>query len=108
MPPHIIQPLDVGKHAYNASIDSWLMQHPGKPFCVGFAHEKELTPVTLKFKFGIYSFNAKIFTDIYFMPSAVTDQPTPNQVEYINTEINIPTTFVSDDDNTHSKETKNK
>lgn len=50
IPPLIIQPMDVGKPAYNAAVDSWMMQHPGKPFCVGFADEKELTSETS----GIY------------------------------------------------------
>lgn len=95
-PPHStnkMQPLDVGvfkafSTCYNASVDTWLMQHPGKPFtiyevaeCVGFAHEKALTPSNIINAFkkcGIYPYDANVFTDIDFLPSAVTDRDLKN------------------------------
>ncbi|XP_072392183.1 uncharacterized protein [Diabrotica undecimpunctata] len=62
LPPHCsnkLQPLDVSifspfKAYYNAGIDSWLLNHPGKPIsiyqiaqCVGEAHMKALTPTNI-------------------------------------------------------------
>ncbi|RZC35065.1 DDE 1 domain containing protein, partial [Asbolus verrucosus] len=77
-----MQPLDVGYYkpfstAYNAAVDSWMMQHSGKPLsiyevaeCVGIAHEKALTPINIIHSFkkcGIYPFDADVFTDIDFL-----------------------------------------
>ncbi|KAJ8957110.1 hypothetical protein NQ318_007325 [Aromia moschata] len=95
LPPHSsnkLQPLDVGvfkafSTAYNAVIDSWMMQHPGKPIsiyevaeCVGIAHIKALTPSNIINSFkkcGIYPYDANVFSDLDFLPSDVTDRPNP-------------------------------
>lgn len=92
-PPHTtnkLQPLDVGVFkpfslAYNAAVDGWLMQHPGKPLsiyevaaCVGEAFNKALTPVNITSAFkkcGIFPFDRSVFSEIDFLPSAVTDRP---------------------------------
>lgn len=93
VPPHStnkLQPLDVGLFkpfnlAYDAAIDAWLMQHPGKPmtiyeiaFCVGSAHQKALIPSNIMAAFkkcGIFPFDRDIFTEVDFLPSSVTDRP---------------------------------
>lgn len=92
VPPHStnkLQPLDVGVYkpfstAYSAAIDTWMMQHPGKPLtiydvaaCVGFAHEKAITPsnvISAFKKCGIYPYDANIFTDVDYLASSVTDR----------------------------------
>lgn len=110
VPPHStnkMQPLDVGVYkrfstAYNASIDSWMMQHPGEPLsiyevaeCVGIAHEKALTPsnfINAFKKCGIYPFDANVFTDVDFLPSAVTDRVLSKENENNGTEVISPST----------------
>jgi hypothetical protein len=92
LPPHStnkMQPLDVGvfkpfNNAYNAAVDTWLMQNPGQPFtiyqvasCVGYAHQKAVTPsnITAAFrKCGIFPYDSNIFADVDFLCSAVTDR----------------------------------
>ena len=111
-PPHStnkMQPLDVGvfkafSTCYNASVDTWMMQHPGKPFtiyevaeCVGFAHEKALTPSNIINAFkkcGIYPYDANVFTDIDFLPSAVTDRDLKDDVSQKKS-IDLPSTSTS-------------
>lgn len=90
-----LQPLDVGvygpfKTYYNAAIDSWLLQNPGKPVTIydlgeiiGSAFQKAMTPrnITNAFaKCGIYPFDRHIFTDEDFLPSSVTDRPCPEDL----------------------------
>ncbi|CAB3254079.1 unnamed protein product [Arctia plantaginis] len=87
-----MQPLDVGlngpfKSYYNAAIDSWLLCNPGKTLsiynvaeCVGIAYMRAMTPVNITQAFkkcGIFPFDDKIFTDIDFLPSEVTNRPAP-------------------------------
>lgn len=65
------------------AIDSWMMQHPGKPLtiyevvrCVRIAHKKALTLSSILHAFkkcGIYPWDADVFTDLDFLPSAVTN-----------------------------------
>lgn len=93
IPPHSshkTQPLDVGifkpfKDFYNASMDSWLMSHPGQPVTIyelgafiGEAYQKALTPISITNAFkktGIFPFDRTVFTEIDFLPSTVTDRP---------------------------------
>ncbi|CAG4950659.1 unnamed protein product [Parnassius apollo] len=87
-----MQPLDVGligpfKAYYNSAVDSWLMRNPGKQMtiyniaeCVGYAYAKSMTPVNITSAFkkcGIFPFDADVFSEIDFMPSAVTDRDQP-------------------------------
>ncbi|CAG4986819.1 unnamed protein product, partial [Parnassius apollo] len=87
-----MQPLDVGligpfKAYYNSAVDSWLMRNPGKEMtiyniaeCVGYAYAKSMTPVNITSAFkkcGIFPFDADVFSEIDFMPSAVTDRDQP-------------------------------
>ena len=90
IPPHSsnkMQPLDVSCYApfkayYSDAVDSWNKQNPGRVFsiyevatCVGIAHEKAMTPATIKNGFrkcGIYPFDRNVFTEADFLLSAVT------------------------------------
>lgn len=96
LPPHTsgkLQPLDVGifspfKTYYNAAMESWMLQHPGKPVSiydvgemVGIAFLKSMTPSNIINAFkkcGIYPFDRNQFDDLDFMPSMVTDRPCPD------------------------------
>ena len=88
-----LQPLDVGifgpfKTYYNAAIDSWMLQHPGKPVTIydvgeiaGIAFLKSMTPANILNAFkkcGIFPFDRNLFNDDDFMPSMVTDRPCPD------------------------------
>ncbi|KAI4454452.1 dde superfamily endonuclease [Holotrichia oblita] len=71
------------------TIDSWLMQHPGKPisiyevaFCVGQAYLKSMLPGNIFKKCGIYPYDGHIFTEVDFLPSSVTDRPIAEELEY--------------------------
>lgn len=93
LPPHCtakLQPLDVGLNApfkayYNTAVESWLLQHPGKPLtiyeiaqCVGPAYMKAMTPINITQSFrkcGIFPFDAEAFSDLDYLPSSVTDRP---------------------------------
>ena len=96
LPPHSsnkMQPLDVGvykpfKTYYSQAMDSWMMRNPGKPIstyeiahCVGIVHQKAMTPANITAAFrktGIFPFDKTIFTEAYFLSSAVTDRPAPS------------------------------
>lgn len=96
LPPHCsskLQPLDVAVYApfkahYNATLDSWMLRHPGIPVnifhvaeCVGTAFEKSMTPINIKSGFrkcGIFPFDRNIFTDDDYLLSSVTDRALPN------------------------------
>lgn len=107
VPPHStnkLQPLDVGvyapfKTAYNSSVDTFLMQNPGKTFTiynvaasVGYAFEKSMTPSNIISSFkktGIFPFDEEIFTEVDFMCSSVTDRSEPeteNASDVVNTQ----------------------
>ncbi|KAK4874769.1 hypothetical protein RN001_014129 [Aquatica leii] len=76
------------------------MQDPGKPFsiyevaeCVGFAHQKALTPSNIINAFkkcGIYPFGDNVFTDIDFLPSAVTDRVFTEETDNNGTQLGLP------------------
>lgn len=92
LPPHCsnkLQPLDVTvfysfKAFYNASVDSWLLNHPGVPLniygiagCVGQAFQRSMTPMNITAGFrktGIFPFDRNIFTAEDFLLSKVTDR----------------------------------
>lgn len=90
---HETQPLDKtvygplkGKHGfYNAEVDTWMVNNPGKTFTIyniagviGLAYPRAFTPSNITSGFrstGIYPFNPDIFNDQAFMSSYVTDRP---------------------------------
>lgn len=96
LPPHCshkLQPLDKTvfspfKTAYDASCETWLLNHPGIPLTiysiaelVNIAFDKAFTPKNIKAGFaktGIFPFNENIFVDADFIESAVTDRPQPD------------------------------
>lgn len=99
LPPHSsnkMQPLDVAvfgpfKTYYNAALDSWMMQNPGKTASiyntasfVNTAHQKSMTPSNIIAGFkksGIHPYDRDIFTEADFLCNYVTDRPTPTVVD---------------------------
>ncbi|XP_052741963.1 uncharacterized protein LOC112051831 isoform X2 [Bicyclus anynana] len=99
--PHIsakMQPLDVGifspfKSYYNAAMDSWLLNNPGKNVTIydlaefiGTAFTRAMTPMNIINAFrktGIYPFDRNVFTDEDFLPSAVTDRLYPDVLKNV-------------------------
>ncbi|KAJ8951749.1 hypothetical protein NQ318_012600 [Aromia moschata] len=84
LPPHSsnkLQPLDVGvfkafSTAYNAAIDSWMVQVNRYQFMR-----------SLNVSCGIYPYDANVFSDLDFLPSDVTDRPNPTDT---GTELLLP------------------
>ncbi|XP_045762732.1 uncharacterized protein LOC123865623 [Maniola jurtina] len=88
-----LQPLDVGiyspfKSYYNAAMELWLLNNPGKGVTIydlaeliGTAFIRTMTPTNIINAFkktGIHPFDRNVFTEEDFLPSAVTDRPNPN------------------------------
>lgn len=110
LPPHSshkTQPLDVGvfkpfKCFYNATMDSWMMSHPGQPVTIyevgafiGEAYQKAMTPMTIANAFkktGIFPFDQTVFTDIDFLPSTVTDRPQQDEIDLNSTAVDTSNT----------------
>ncbi|CAH2101253.1 unnamed protein product [Euphydryas editha] len=79
------------KRFYNSAVDSWLIRNPGKKFTIdnvaesiGDAYLKSMTSINIVNAFkkcGIYPFDDTIFTDIYFMPSLVTDRSSQQPID---------------------------
>ncbi|XP_045778142.1 uncharacterized protein LOC123876058 [Maniola jurtina] len=82
-----LQPLDVGiyspfKSYYNAAMESWLLNNPGKGVTIydlaeliGTAFIRTMTPTNIINAFkktGIHPFDRNVFTEEDFLPSAVT------------------------------------
>jgi len=92
-----MQPLDVAvfgpfKTYYNAALDSWMMQNPGKTASiyniasfVNTAHQKSMTPSNIISGFkksGIHPFDRHIFTEADFLCNYVTDRPPAGTVDH--------------------------
>ena len=106
LPPHSshkTQPLDVGvfkpfNYFYNATMDSWMMSHPGQPVTIydvgafiGEAYQKAMTPMTITNSFrkaGIFPFDRTVFTEIDFLPSTVTDRPHKEDINLNSISVN--------------------
>lgn len=98
LPPHCthkMQPLDKTffkalKSAYNSSADTWMVANPGKRisfydiaeiFAVAYNKSATIEKSVNGFRVcGLWPFNNHIFTDEDFAPSALTDEPAPQQV----------------------------
>lgn len=99
IPPHCsdkIQPLDIAvyrstKSFYNAEMDKWMCNHPGKTITIyevaelfGAAFYRSMTPSNICSAFktaGIFPFNPDVFAEELYLCSQVTDRPNPLEVE---------------------------
>lgn len=92
-----MQPLDVAlfgpfKTYYNAALDSWIMQNPGKTASiyntasfVNTAHQNSMTPSNIMAglnKSGIHPFDRHVFTEADFLCNYVTDRPPVGIVDH--------------------------
>lgn len=98
LPPyctHEMQPLDKTffkalKSANNSSADTWVVANPGKrisfydiaeKFAVAYNKSATIDKSVNGFRVcGLWPFNNHIFRDEDFAPSALTDEPAPQQV----------------------------
>lgn len=103
LPPHCsnkLQPLDVAvfgpfKAYYNAAIENWLVNNPGKPLtiykiaqCVGEAHIKAVSAKNIMSGFkktGIFPLDRDVFSDADFIACAVTDRPQEHEESAVQT-----------------------
>lgn len=106
-PPHCthkLQPLDRSvfgplKAAISRSCDGWMRDNPGRTITInelaGLVKDPfktAVTPSNIQAGFectGIYPYNEDKFTDLDFMPAAVTDRPNPIAEEMVHEDIDV-------------------
>ena len=102
---HKMQPLDCGvfgpfKTFYNKAMNNWMISpgNAGKPvtiydisYLVGQAYPRAFVPNNIVNRFkctGFFPFNENIFTEIDFLPAAVTDRPIVDTETCVSTDSN--------------------